>query len=75
MIQDSTTHESIHWNHINKIFTKLQSLLRQWKLINYIDTLNTLYATLAYGLLKIHKLDVPQRIISSQDGIFYLKDT
>jgi len=79
ILRDTNTYTIIKRDSINKIIYNLRSLLTRWKNSNYISPAKykALYRSegilpRAYELPKIHKSDIPFRlIISSIDSPFY----
>jgi len=72
MLKDNTTYEMIQKNPVKKVETKLNELLKRWLALGFISKeesykLKGSDCTLskAYGLPKIHKENVPFRIIVS----------
>jgi len=79
MLNDTNTYTIIKRDPLNKMISELRNLLTRWKNSNYISPkkYKALYRSegilpRAYGLPKIHKPEIPYRlIISSMDSPFY----
>jgi len=72
MLKDSTTYEIINKNPVKIVEQKLNNILKRWLSLDYISKqelflLRTSDSSLskAYGLPKIHKENIPFRIIVS----------
>jgi len=72
LLADKTTYEIIHKNPVKNIESKLSNLLKRWFTLGFI-TKQELFSLRgsdcslprAYGLPKIHKVNIPFRIIVS----------
>jgi len=72
MLKDSTTYEIINKNPVKSVELKLNNILKRWLMMGYISKQESFRLrasdsslSKAYGLPKIHKKNIPFRIIVS----------